>query len=506
MRQFANILKTKAALFIVVLSMMLVGFHQLLMSTAPNVFRAKEEDMSYAWFVPLFSLYVLWQKRQKILASIGDGDWRGWLLAIPSLLIGFLGARGLQVRFEILAFVGLIIAITLIFYGKRTTREVLFPSLFLLFCMPLATYLDLITVHLRLLATSIAFNLMHGFGFDIIRQGTMIGALDGSFNIDVADPCSGLRSIFALMALTTAYAYYTQSNLVKRLVLMALSLPIAVFGNVVRIMSICIVASIANPELALGYYHDYSGYMVFIAAIFLMIACGELISRIGNTATPVGRDDHDPSPVRFPQPSVSFCRNPSRNMVSIILFTVLFSVAMGYQALTPKTILEKAPAFTLEKIDGYTFQELPPSESELNVLPNDTKFVKAIYTRQNGEQKIVTAVIGGSSKSSIHRPELCLPAQGVQMVNPRTIDIDGISWRRITLAVRGCSSWGFAYTFFNQDGFATSSHISRILRDIWDRSVFNRIDRWVMVTVSSSTDDEENMNAFLAEIWRMVRQ
>ena len=65
MRQFANILKIKTALFIAVLAMMFVGFHQLLLSTAPNVFRAKEEDMSYAWFVPLFSLYILWQKRQK---------------------------------------------------------------------------------------------------------------------------------------------------------------------------------------------------------------------------------------------------------------------------------------------------------------------------------------------------------------------------------------------------------------------------------------------------------
>lgn len=500
MRQFANILKIKTALFIAVLAMMFVGFHQLLLSTAPNVFRAKEEDMSYAWFVPLFSLYILWQKRQKILASLGAGDWRGWLLAIPAVLIGFLGARGLQVRFEILAFIGLSIAITLIFYGARTAREMLFPALFLLFCMPLATYLDLITVHLRLLATSIAFNLLRGFGFDIIRQGTMIGALDGSFNIDVADPCSGLRSVFALMALTTAYAYYTQRTILKRLALMALSLPIAVFGNVARIMSICIVASVADTEFALGYYHDYSGYIVFIAAIFLMITCGELISRIGKQK----RGEKSAVP-RDAAPDAK-CRNSPRGLVSIVLFTVLFAAAMWYQALTPKTVLEKAPAVMLGKIDGYTFQELPPSEAELRVLPGDTKFVKAIYTRENGEQKTVTAVIGGSSKSSIHRPELCLPTQGFQMINPRTVDVDGTPWRRITLAARGSSSWGFAYTFFNQDGFVTSSHLSRIFRDIWDRSVFNRIDRWVMVTIASSNDNEEEMRLFLAEIWRMIRQ
>ena len=61
-------------------------------------------------------------------------------------------------------------------------------------------------------------------------------------------------------------------------------------------------------------------------------------------------------------------------------------------------------------------------------------------------------------------------------------------------------SLGFCYTFFNQDGFRTPSHVKRILRDIWDRSVHNRIDRWVMITVNSSRTDDAGMIDFIAKI------
>lgn len=258
---------------------MLVGFQTLLLSHAPSVFNDPKEDMDFGWYVPVFSLYVLWTEREKILKSLGEPSLAGTLASLPFLFIAFLGVRGIQVRFEMLAFIGLIVTIPWAFYGRETAKRMLFPALFLLFCIPLATYLDIVTVHLRLLATGIAGSILTGVGAAVVRTGTMISATDGSFAIDVAAPCSGLRSIFALMALTAGYAYFNQPTCLRRALLFACSIPLAILGNVMRILTICLVGTYASSDFATGFYHDYSGYVVFIVAIALMVAVGELITK-----------------------------------------------------------------------------------------------------------------------------------------------------------------------------------------------------------------------------------
>lgn len=269
----------RLALFAVSLLSILWGYRLLLTRHAPDVFLAPLEDLSYGWYVPLFSLYVLWRERREIAASVGAPSAWGLALAVPFLLVGYVGARGLQVRFEIVGFVGLLVSLTLAFFGARTARRTLFPFLFLLFCVPLHSFLDVVTIHLRLFAVSVAYVVMRGLGVDVLRQGTMLASSTGSFAIDVAAPCSGLRSLFAMMALTAGYAYFTQPTWLRRGVLFALAVPLAILGNVLRIFTIVAVAATCSAGFATGFYHDYSGYVVFLSAVFLMVACGGLVTK-----------------------------------------------------------------------------------------------------------------------------------------------------------------------------------------------------------------------------------
>lgn len=269
----------RAALFAVAALSMAWGFRLLLFDHAPGVFNGVMEDLSYGWYVPLFSLYVLWRERRDIAASVGEPTLAALPLLAFSLFIGFLGARGSQIRFEILGFVGMLISLTWTFFGRKTAKQVLFPALFLLFCMPLHSFLDVVTIHLRQLAVAVAYVVMKGVGVEIVRQGTMLASPSGSFAIDVAEPCSGLRSLFAMAALTAGYAYFTQPTWLRRGALFALSVPIAVAGNIVRIFTIVAIAATCSADFATGFYHDYSGYVVFLVAIALMVACGELVTK-----------------------------------------------------------------------------------------------------------------------------------------------------------------------------------------------------------------------------------
>jgi exosortase len=481
---------------------MLWGFNVLILQHAPDVFQAQHEDMSFGWFVPIFSLYVLWSERRKILESVSSPSIAGFLCSLPFLVLGFLGVRGAQVRLEIFAFAGLVVTLTWTFFGRRTAKETLFPAMFLLFCMPLATFLDIVTVHLRYFASSTAFHLLNCFGADLIQRGTSLAAADGSYAIDVADPCSGLRSLFALMALTAGYSYFNQPTWVRRGILFALSIPLAILGNVFRIVSICVVAAVFGGEFAVGYFHDYSGFVVFAVAISLMVASGSLISVVWKECFP---EKEECARANVEQ-SLNFCFSKFSFAVSVFCALAFISIFL-YQSTTPEVTLAEPPEVSLCEFEGYQSEELEPSEAELTILPRDTVLKKRLYTGDDG-WFLVSAVIGGRYKSSIHRPELCLPAQGYKMEKPRTLTTDsGKKWRVINISSsRGrsvnYSSNGFMYFFYNQEGFRTPSHVARISRDIWDRSILNRIDRWVMVTVTASSSDDARLKKIAAMLER----
>ena len=194
-----------------------------------------------------------------------------------------------------------------------------------------------------------------------------------------------------------------------------------------------------------------------------------------------------------------------KNMAIPIFATVATCVVMVVQVMTPKTTVCEAPEVHLGEIAGFTSETVEPGEAELTVLPADTRIEKRRYTAPDGNWYQVSVVIGGTSKSSIHRPELCLPAQGFLMTSPHDIEVGGFVWRAITLdggTMR--PSLGFAYTFFNQDGYRTASHTARIFRDVWDRSILNRIDRWAMVTLNTSCTDSRGIAAFLSKLGGMM--
>ena len=468
---------------------------------------AQEEDMSFGWFVPVFSLYVLWTKRAELTAAVRESSfsWTGFLACLPFLCLSLLGTRGVQLRLEQLGFIGLCFTIPWTFFGWRCAKLFLFPAAYLLFCIPLATFLDFVTIQLRYIAGATSLAVLNGIGLEAVREGTAVISRGAHpFAVDIAEPCSGLRSLFALMALTAGYAYFNQPSWLRRGLLFVCSIPLAIAGNVARIVSICVIASCTDPQFATGFYHDYSGYIVFIVAIALMVAVGELINRISerhfgdNSESPESDSAKTAAPVALwdwtPKTSHAICA---------AIAAVLLSGTLVFQAKTPPATIARAPEVKFVALDGYSTddekyaEQQMVSEGEKKILPADTRIVKKMYESRTGAQFLASFVVGGVSRASIHRPELCLPSQGYMMSNPRNFDVAGRPWHVIDIVKPGSHSAMEAYTFFNQDGFRTASHTHRIWRDVIDRSVMNRVDRWVMLTVHAAGATEEELLEFL---------
>lgn len=493
-----------AAVVVVALSA-LCGFSGMFSRIYSTFAYAAEEDMSFGWFVPLFSLYVLWTRKAALAREIRCGrfSWLGLAASVPFLCLALLGTRGVQLRLEELGFIGLCVTIPWTFFGWRFAKLFMFPASYLLFCIPLATFLDIVTIHLRYIASGTALAVLNGLGLDAIREGTAVVSRGAHpFAVDVAEPCSGLRSLFALMAITAGYAYFNQPTWLRRGILFVCSIPLAVAGNVARIVSICLIASCTDPKFATGFYHDYSGYIVFLVAIMLMVVVGEAIDRaFARTARPA-----------HSKPSAGADFTPAapcgqrRGFLTTLFAVAFFAGVFIFQATTPAATIAKAPSVEFRPIEGYVtdserFADSEKvSEAERNILPKDTQITKRMYASRTGANFLVTIVVGGTSRASIHRPELCLPSQGYVMSNPRNRECAERPWHFIDIMRHGGMRGILAYTFFNQDGYSTASHTRRIFMDVLDRSLLNRVDRWVMVSVNAMGANETELVDFLSAL------
>lgn len=238
-------------------------------------------DMSHGWLIPFVSLWLVWRQRDQVRNVASEGDWRASGLVLLSLLMYLAGIRVQQTRIVLMSLPLLLLGIAWFMHGGGVARKIAFPCAYLLFCVPF-TFLDALTLPLRLISTSVASGVLNGLGVQVIRMGTAIHVGgDGGFSLDVAHPCSGLRYLIAMAALTAVYAYVTQKGAVRRWALGLASLPIAMVANVVRIILIALVGVIWDKDVAVGFYHDYSGYVVFGVAIVLMISLGNALVRWG---------------------------------------------------------------------------------------------------------------------------------------------------------------------------------------------------------------------------------
>jgi exosortase len=255
-----------------------------------GMWRYPQYDFSHGWMIPFVSMFVLWKRRRQ-LAEIQPRMFpAGLLVVIASLLLHFVGYRTEQTRLSLFALVLLSWGIPLYLAGPKVAGELVFPCAYLLFCIPF-TFLDSFSFRLRMIGATASAFILNGINVPTCQVGTSIRSAEGLFSLDVADPCSGLKYFIAMAALTAVYAYFTQATPVKRWTLFLGAIPIAVAANITRIIGIALVARMFGQDIAVGLYHDWSGYIFFAAAVALMIGLGTLLDNVRIKSTMNAKDD-----------------------------------------------------------------------------------------------------------------------------------------------------------------------------------------------------------------------
>lgn len=228
-----------------------------------------DPNYSHGFFVPVFSLFVVWSERDRMRRLRLEPSWSGLLVlafALAVLTAGILGAELFLSRFSfLLAIAGLVVLI----YGWNHFRAVFFAWLFLLFMIPIpAIVFNQITFPLQLLASRAAADTLPLLGVPVLREGNIIQL--PAMALEVAEACSGIRSLMSLATLAIIYGYLLETRTSIRVTLALASIPIAVIANSLRIIGTGLLVQYWDPDKAQGFFHAFSGWLIFVVSLVLL--------------------------------------------------------------------------------------------------------------------------------------------------------------------------------------------------------------------------------------------
>lgn len=247
----------------------------------------KLPDWQHAAFVPYICLFLIYLRRKEILHAPIRGTMWGGALILFGIFVYCIGLKAETEYFGFAAIQILLAGVVLWFWGFRIFAIVSFAWLFFLFTWPMPFLDGMVALPLRLVMSHTSHNVLNFLGTANVQSGTAIlsapnqaaGLLTGAkFQIDIADPCSGLHSLFALMMISALAAYVSLNNVLFRWLVFVAAIPLAIAGNVVRILLLVWGTEAFGSDFAIGtdenptWFHMGCGYAVYVVALILLFS------------------------------------------------------------------------------------------------------------------------------------------------------------------------------------------------------------------------------------------
>jgi exosortase len=223
-------------------------------------------DFSHGFLVPIFAAYLVWAKRKTLLDTRLAPTWSGIVVVVLGLVILLLGVFGAELFLSRISLVILLAGLVLCFGGWPLLKELRFVLLVLLLAIPIpAIIFNEITLPLQILASKLASALLPLFGVPVLREGNVIEL--PAMKLEVAEACSGIRSLMSLFTLAVFYGYFLEKSFLRRAVLALATIPIAIAANAVRILGAGLCVQYWDPDKATGFFHEFSGLVMFLVSL-----------------------------------------------------------------------------------------------------------------------------------------------------------------------------------------------------------------------------------------------
>jgi exosortase D (VPLPA-CTERM-specific) len=390
------------------------------------------DDYSHGFFVPIISLFLIWQSRHRVVAAGIRPSWWGTGIVLVGLLVYVIGDYATLYVVLHLSLWIVIIGLVLSFIGPVAAREIAFPLSYLLASIPLPVFLySALSGRLQLWSSALGVGCLQIVGVTAFREGNVIDL--GPVQLQVAEACSGIRYLFPLTSLALLCAYLFRDRMWKRVLLVLSALPISVLVNGLRIGIVGILVEFYGSQAAEGFLHLFEGWVLFMATLGLLILEMWFLSKVhrlpgagtfGDRFTWLDEPDSKKRRLSPAQPIIAANQMSPTYLCSVALLIPFAAVSwmIGERQETPPT----RPPFLDFSMDIGAWHGSPLTmESQyISVLRFDD-YLLADYVSGDGTSVNLYMAYYRSQKKgqSAHSPQSCIPGGGWEITSHHTIDL-----------------------------------------------------------------------------------
>jgi exosortase len=469
-------------------------------------------DWQFCLLVPALVGWLVWMRRDELRKLPWRGDWLGLLPLGLGLFFFWLGYKADTGYPGFLAVQFILAGMILLVAGRTWMRSLFFAWLFLFFTWPMQPLEDSLASPLRPRTAAMAASLLSMTGIPSVSEGSALQSapdtargieIGSAFSLDVDAKCSGINSLFALMMISALLGYLALKQPRFRLILFACAIPLAVAGNVARLLLLVAGTLMFGSEFAVGRhigdhqemspYHTFAGFAVFGVALAGMFALCWLFEgrEMKTNLKRHGKSASSSAAFAIPLP-----RRTLRQLAAALLLPLAI---LGVCADTDISFHVSEPGVRLElplSVADYQGREFDMTAQEKNLLDEGVKLARTVYASASGRQIMATVILSGFVKRSLHRPEVCLPNQGWTVTDRTPIPLRLEDGSEITVmmmrifrdvesqpGVRIRTRALNFYWYIGSNGVTCPDHYEHILLSYFDSTFRNIQHRWAMASI-----------------------
>jgi len=242
-------------------------------------------DYTHAYFILPLSLWLVWRKRAEIRRVALEPvthqiNFISGIVLLTGILMFLFGLRQDYIFVQALSLIPVLFGLTGYLYGKSMAKLLLFPILYLILLVPPPLgIIDSITVPMRHGISILTEQILFFLNYPISRKGLLLTI--GYSDIFMGAPCSGFRSLITMFSLVLVYVYVIKGSLSKKLILTSFIIPMALLGNLVRVITLCLITFYFGEEAGQGFFHNFSGIVIFIITLLGLMGAESILDKTG---------------------------------------------------------------------------------------------------------------------------------------------------------------------------------------------------------------------------------
>jgi exosortase D (VPLPA-CTERM-specific) len=382
----------------------------------------RDENYSHGFLMVPLAAFVVWRERATLLSVPSSPSAWGLFIVAGSLLTLGAGRLGAELFLTRIALIGTLAGIVVFLWGFRLLRALAFPFLLLLLAIPIpAIIFNQITFPLQLLASKFGEASISACQIPVLREGNVI--ILANTTLEVAEACSGIRSLVSLLALAVIWGYLSESPMWLRWLLAAAAVPIAIFANGIRVAGTGIAAHALGPEAAEGFFHTFSGWLVFVVAGALLL----VVHRAALWLRPSAEKGREHAPAEAAAQSLDgpAARFLTRAVVAAACVAIA-AAGLRLAVKTEQTPLREPLSGIPARIGEWSGLDAAPfSQAVLDVLRVD-EYVNRSYTAPGAPPVGLYVGYYASQRQgqTMHSPMNCMPGSGWEPAGRARVSVE----------------------------------------------------------------------------------